>query len=530
MYQIILVDDEILIREAISKNMNWDSIGCELAGSFQNGQEALEFIKTHPVDIVLTDICMPYMDGLELSRNISEEYPSVQVVILSGYDNFDYAKKAMKYKVEDYLLKPVTAMELKEVLQKLITRLEKEKKDEEAVLRMRETYHKNRLFLRGKTMMNFILGENRSENMEKELIQYDIHFESAAYSMALLELELDEEGSQESSLMSFVVYNITEEILAEFQIGQAFVKENNQVVVLIATNQPRTIKDKLEQIFMRIQEQVYQIIGLILNVGVGSFVPEPSLLQKSYQEAMEALLYKYILGRGTVIQYEVLSFEKEEPDLEEIEKRLYEELKANHMDQVKKQLDAIREELKEALVNRERAFFCLKVIINGIKGILELTELKNSQVYQKAQYFIDAVSTAPDLNEAVAAVENYANEAGMEIENQKDGRAKQRAMLALNYIEKNYMDSSLNLQSICDYLAMSTSRFSAMFKEFTGTTFMEALIKVRMERAKELIANTDLKNYEIAEKVGFSDPHYFGISFKKAVGMTPKEYARERRG
>ena len=133
MYRILLVDDEALIREAVSENVKWEEYGYELAGSCENGREALEFIEKNPVDVVLTDICMPYMDGMELSEKLSEGYPSIKIIILSGYDDFDYAKKAIKYGVKEYLLKPITAEEMGEALLALKAEMDKEKKTERKI-------------------------------------------------------------------------------------------------------------------------------------------------------------------------------------------------------------------------------------------------------------------------------------------------------------------------------------------------------------------------------------------------------------
>ncbi len=119
MYQIVFVDDEFVIREGVSENIKWNELGYQLAAVCENGREAWEVLQKIPVDVVITDICMPFMDGIELSAKIKEQYPRIKTLILSGYDDFDYAKKAIKYGVEDYILKPITSYELTDVLVQL---------------------------------------------------------------------------------------------------------------------------------------------------------------------------------------------------------------------------------------------------------------------------------------------------------------------------------------------------------------------------------------------------------------------------
>lgn len=145
MYRILLVDDEILVRDAIKENIDWEGIGCQLVGDCENGQQAAEFVKEHPVDIVLTDILMPYMDGMELSHFLHDNYPDIVIVIFSGFGEFEYAKKAIQYNVSEYLLKPVTAMELTGVINKMKEKVDQkrqEKQKMEKLTKASESYRK----------------------------------------------------------------------------------------------------------------------------------------------------------------------------------------------------------------------------------------------------------------------------------------------------------------------------------------------------------------------------------------------------
>lgn len=130
MYKILLVDDEILVRDAIRENIDWKSLDCELVGDCENGRQAVEFVQSHKVDVVLTDICMPYMDGMELSEFLHDNYPDILIVIFSGFGEFEYAKKAIRYNVSEYMLKPVTAMELTKVLRNMKEKLDSRKKEQ----------------------------------------------------------------------------------------------------------------------------------------------------------------------------------------------------------------------------------------------------------------------------------------------------------------------------------------------------------------------------------------------------------------
>ena len=158
MYKLLLVDDEILVREAIAENMRWNELGYELVLACENGKEAISYIKENKIDVVITDICMPFIDGMELSKYIYENNLPVNIIIFSGYNEFEYAKKAIKYGVSEYLSKPITSYELSEILTNLKKKLDKKKEIENEYKRLNESYFKNRILIQSKMIENLIRG------------------------------------------------------------------------------------------------------------------------------------------------------------------------------------------------------------------------------------------------------------------------------------------------------------------------------------------------------------------------------------
>ena len=219
MYKVLLVDDEILVREAISAKIEWEQIGFELVGDCENGKDAIEFVKEHPVDLVLTDICMPYIDGMGLSRYLYENMPQTKIVIFSGYSDFEYAKQAIQYKVAEYLLKPVTAKELTEVLIRIREKLDSERSEEEKIDVLKKayrTYTKNEALIISKTLSRLIQGTQAIETSMDELKEFGIELGGAFYRVVTTDIDVysslydtDEELKKESALMSFVVENIS---------------------------------------------------------------------------------------------------------------------------------------------------------------------------------------------------------------------------------------------------------------------------------------------------------------------------------
>ena len=207
MYRILLVDDEILVRDAIKENIDWKSLDCELVGDCENGKQAAEFVKEHPVDIVLTDILMPYMDGMELSKFLHDNYPDVVIVIFSGFGEFEYAKKAIQYGVSEYLLKPVTAMELTGVINKMkekVDQLRREKNKMNKLTENSEKYRKNAQVIRSKNMEALVNCSTDVSKSIQRLAEMGIDISAISYRVALFDIdlysgmyELDTEKQQE---------------------------------------------------------------------------------------------------------------------------------------------------------------------------------------------------------------------------------------------------------------------------------------------------------------------------------------------
>lgn len=510
MYRILLVDDEILVRDAIRENIDWKAMDCELVGDCDNGKAAAEFVQNHPVDIVLTDILMPYMDGMELSRFLHDNYPDIVIVIFSGFGEFEYAKKAIQYGVSEYMLKPVTAMELRNVIGKMKEKVDQQRKEKEKLERLTQTsenYQKNAIVIRSRALQGFVDNiKTRQESLE-ELAALGIDLEAACYRVAVFDLDLYSDGSQ---------------LTAEKRQESA-----NKVGALFMGNRTREFEHKIMEICRTIQDKLKELMSLDISIGVGSWARTQQELRASHELAEKAIEYRYLLGGSLLIDME------EQPEEKNLSIKVYVEklaaaLKAGKKEDAEHILEQISSEIKEARVDKSRACVYLQQIIRAADETCE-DMVPDNRLFSKREALLQQVTEQNSFDSAVELVRNHIGEIFQTLSDANSSSGQRQARLALDYIQKNYMDPDLSLNSICSYLNISTSYFSTIFKDLTGETFTKVLIRTRMEKAKELLENTTMKNYEIAEKVGFADPHYFGISFKKMTGCTPTEYAREKR-
>lgn len=538
MYKILLVDDEILVRDAIRENIDWGKLDCELIGDCENGKQAVEFVKTHEVDIVLTDILMPYMDGMELSHFLHDNYPDILIVIFSGFGEFEYAKKAIQYNVSEYMLKPVTAMELTKVIENMKEKLDSRKMEQrkmESLTQVSQDYHKNANVIRSKALDCLVKCTRDVQVSLDELERMGITFQAASYRVAVFDIDtysemyqMDMDKQQESALMAFVLFNVGDEIVVRENAGVVYQEGNNRVCIIFAGNRTKEFSESIHRICHEIQKKVKEVIGLETSIGIGSWVRSPYELIYSYRLAAKAIDYRYLLGGNLLFDMEEKKTDNSIFLMKDLE-TLTEAIKSGDRRLMEKTLGQIETEIKSALVEKSYACIYLQQVIRAIGNTCQSLSEEPEKIIAQREALLKAVTEQRMFSQAAALVEKYAQEVFDALQELNSSSGQRQGMLAMDYIQKNYMDPCLSLNSICSYLNISTSYFSTIFKEMTGETFIEVLTRVRMEKAKELLENTTMKNYEIAEKVGFSDPHYFGISFKKITGKTPTEYAREKR-
>ncbi len=539
MYRILLVDDEILVRDAIKENIDWGSMDCQLVGDCENGRQAMEFVMEHPVDIVLTDICMPYMDGMELSRFLHESYPDIFIVIFSGFGEFEYAQKAIQYGVSEYLLKPVTAMELREVIGKVKAKIDEKRGAREqmdTLLQTSEDYRDNALMIRSDALEGLVSCTRDIQESIHQLERLGIYLDAQSYRVAIIDLDaysqlfqIGSEQRQESQLMTFVLFNISDEIVSREDAGVAYQEGSSRVCVLFTGEKNKEFENRIQLVCKEIQEKAGEAIGMGVSVGIGGWVRSLTELHFSHEQAQKAIECRYLLGGNLLIDMEDEKEQESRLSIQVFLEDLTEGLKTGSQKQVEMCLEQIVQQIQAARVGKSRACGYLQQIIRTIGYCLGSVTGDYEKELKQREALQAKISEQRTFQEAVKLVKEYAARSFEELQMLNSSSGHRQAALAMDYIQARYMQPDLSLNQICSYLNISTSYFSTVFKEMTGETFIEVLGRLRIEKAMELLENTTLKNYEIAEKVGFADPHYFGICFKKMTGKTPTEYARERR-
>ena len=532
MYKIIIADDEDNVREGIRDSLKWSELGFELVGDFANGREVLQSFEQLQPDVVLTDINMPLMDGLDVTRYLYEHYPQTKIIILTGYDEFEYAQQALKLKVHDYILKPNTSDELSQILAKVKADLDDEHLKVEDLSKLKQQLRESLPLVRERFLNQLVIGELRGSKLEDKLSYLDIDLSGSHYVVAVI--DVDDHGElqrfypeSESELLYFAVCNISGEIIAREKKGIVFQNNNETTIVILFGEEIEALRDKAMLIFEEINQSVREYLKFTVSIGIGDICSSLHKIHHSHKKASSALDYRFFLGKDRIIHIG----DMEEQDKMSIpydkrwERKLMTSLKSGTQLEISSIVEKIIENLKESYLPMDRCYIHIQQIIVSILDMMEELEIHETP-YDSASSPLTEIYVLKTLDELEDWLKRYCLQTTSLILETRNNACKMQALRAEAYIKENYADTDMSMDRVCKYLVLSISYFSLIFKNHTGETFISYLTRIRVEKAKELLKCTDLKTYEIADRIGYADPHYFNLIFKKATGMTPTMYRK----
>lgn len=522
MYKVLLADDEILIRENIKKRIPWRDLGFELAASCENGKEAIECLKKENVDLVLTDICMPYVDGLEIARYVKEHMANAKVVIITGYDEFEYAREALEHHVFSYILKPITADELMETLRQVHGELDSERKN----LKAHSLYENSVPVLRNQFLNQLVRGEIQSSELASKLAEFHIDFPLSYNSVVIL---LPRDSSRRNEL-----YKAVEIMEAEYET-KVLPFEGNDGTLIMLLHQGREEKQRgaVRLRCRKLLDTIGQGTGMVFSCLIGPVAAQPFLLSDSYEKARGLAEFIYLERSDFVYDWEEYDQQYFHPQWnlkkENLEERLIYAVQSNLVDDIRQDIGSIRREYRDQWIGKTKIVMIYQNLMLAQMNRFEKFNMEDQEFFEKYQEIISGLYNYKYISDMEKAVLEFFLAAAELMNKKRSSYGEQQVKIALEYINTHYGDFELSLQKLCKNLAISVSYFSAIFKNYTGMTFIEALNKRRIEKAIELLENTSLKHYEIAEKCGYSDASYFGYTFKKLVGKSPRGYVKELR-
>jgi two-component system response regulator YesN len=543
MLKIFLAEDEVIVRETIKRMIPWENLGFELVGEAADGEMALPLLIRQQPDLLITDIKMPFMDGLTLARLAKKEVPGLKVVILSGYDDFNYAKQAINIGVEDYLLKPITKNALIERLTEIRSRYEDEKTQREYY----EKFHREMQAYEKNSSRDFfealVSGSLDMMEVYKRAEKLGLDIVAESYNVLIFTMNCNEDFSgQREGYSSWEAESL--EMLEKFFTGHPFAmlfRSNVFSYGVLIKGEKNSIREntricveEIRKIFDRKEDNKEWF------VAVGESVERLSQIQKSYHSASRAFSQRYLYDGKVLCYDEMLAMEKKDVtnddseylqkvDVNALNPTILQKFLSNGLLEetknfVQDYFYAIGQEPMESVVFR--SYVILNVRFSVLSFLKELgCDTKTLEPEDTEEILAES---GRNMESTIAYAEKLVSQA-IQLRDRNSGN-KNRSILktAVDFIDQHYMEEDMSLNKAANAANVSANHFSALFSQNMGQTFIEYLTSLRMDKAKEYLRCTGMRSSEIAGEVGYKDAHYFSYLFKKTQGMTPSDYRKAR--
>ncbi|MEK3902357.1 MULTISPECIES: response regulator [unclassified Paenibacillus] len=548
MYKLILAEDEEDVREGIIAQIDWEEYGFEVVEQAENGREAADAIDRLLPDVVVTDIQMPFMNGLQLAEWIRSRHPNTKIIILTGYDEFEYAQKAIKLQIDEYILKPFSSRELIDVLLKVRATIETEIAEKENVFVLSEHYRKSLPLLREQFLSTLVSRRLRCAEIAEKSTEYGIPLTGECFQSSVISIDyirpdrsfavqaqrpVSLRDTGDRNLQLYAVLNIAEEICQKHDFGKVFIHRDD--VVLLSVSESPEESDITARTFAILEEicqNVQRFLKLTVTAGAGTVCRAPSMLFHSFGDALQALDYRLILGNNRVIWIEdVESRSSRMLDFDELtQQSLIRTIKLGTVQELREVVDELFRGLDTEQVSAQDYQIYLLEIITSILRVAKESGSGTNDFIGPGLTSLSDMNKFNNLEEARQWIITVCTRLMDSIASERQSSYKQLIDQAKEYIRSHYEESDMSIGRVCQHLHISTGYFSSIFKKEMKMTFVSYLLQIRLEAAKELLRSTELKAFEIAERIGFADPNYFSFCFRKKYGQSPKEYKNSARG
>lgn len=526
MYSVFLVDDEVVVREGIRNNIPWENTEYTLAGEAPDGEMALAILKDLKPDILITDIRMPFLDGLALARIVKKTQPWIKIIILSGHDEFSYAQEAISIGVEEYLLKPVSSANMLECLHKVALRIEEEKKQRNDTERLKRRVLSSNDLLREKWLCDLVASAAVSGSVFEQAREFNIDILSRVYSVVIAELGCDKPDSAEIERAKGIIDSLVSasDGIISFSSGV------DTITFIVKGDDNEAVEESAYSLAQGIKFEAERNTGILLSVGIGSCVHRIGSLPQSWSEAKNALKYLSATGRHMIIGVHDIHPSNNSPHADIGADPVVIRLRHATEEDVEcivEQYSAILDESGSRPGNI--AYYLLYDIIVAARKLAAEFGGSHADIFPKELQPGDVSAIAESPASFRAEVKRILEKL-IALRTAREGSGHNTVIQrAKRYIQEHFADPDISLNTVAAEVNYSPNHFSTVFSQEAGDTFIEYLTCTRITRAKQLLSSTGMRSSEIAYEVGYNDPHYFSFLFKKTTGKSPREFRTEKK-
>ncbi|MFF2887224.1 helix-turn-helix domain-containing protein [Paenibacillus sp. NPDC057967] len=512
MYKAVLVDDETYDLIGMQQLVPWRSLGVEIVFSTNKSMAALLYIQNHKIDLLVTDIKMPLMSGIELARLSIELQPELKTLFISGHQDFDFAKQALHLRADGYLLKPVDEREIAEKIRVILSELEEARQPSRRL--------PNYGIIRQDMLRRLLEGTMTDDTLHQLLDTYMPVVHTGPYHVVLIEIDHVEADLENHKTIDWVLLQFSNQ-LARLAFGFGC-RLSVYRAAMVYAGTPDSLEPEIEQVRRSVQSKT----SYTLTAAYGSHVPQLNELPRPYREASEAMDSKMFAGKNRIIPpgHIRLGTVHGSTDVKALTDQLLDAVTGYRLVAV---CDTIDELYNEASVHgdpvRIRRFTML--LMTKLEDYVQ----ENEESVNKGGDWGHREMAAIERFETIGEIKSWLRRTAFELSETMQRKEETNQWELLPEIEsyvQTRLRSDLSLKEVADAFSYSQSHFSYLFKEHAGVSFSDYIVRERMNRAKELLLSPGLMIYEVAEQVGYNSLTYFSRAFKTYSGMSPGSYRK----
>jgi len=523
----MIVDDEPEIRAHIKNSIQWDQLGLVLVGEAGDADIAMEIALLHRPQFVIMDICLPGKDGLSLATELVEQNPEVKLLVISGFQDFSYAQKAISIGASDYLTKPVVPGELNGALRKMVDSFETQKQEQQRMYAARQILEQNREML-SRWLLKMLLNGDHNDITTPETLQQLNVLDMAPigeYCAVLMATERKKSAATlNSGVRSATVKQYLENRFQEAGFGVVCYFDDDMVLSVLMSSKTPIDADSLEELCIAAANELEFYFAQQYCIGIGAIVDSRLMIRESAASARRALQDSLMHLDEQVVSWQNIREKNVIPaQTQQLNRHGQSQLIACIREGNKDALDASVDELiRQMETEEERREFGIELLGNIAKECGELGVYPWKTIdYPQTVRQLFAVDDTRHFSEILKSLCGRL----IDLLRQRDTDVNRYLVVnAKKYIEANYSDNELSLEQVSNHVGLSKSYFCSLFHKVEGTTFKLYLMELRMRYARRLLASTDKKIYEISCAVGYSDTAYFNRVFKRINGVTPLQF------
>ena len=526
MIKVFITEDESIVREGLRDIVPWEKYGFEFVGDAPDGEIALPLIRKLKPDVLITDIKMPFMDGLALSSIVSRELPDTKIIILSGYSDFEYARQAIALNVDQYLLKPITKAAILKALEQTRQKIQEEREQRDYLRRYEQDIKKYESFSRRAFFERLVEGSMSVQEIYEEAGRLNLDLNADGYNFLIFTVQAVDESTYSETAA------VTLEGLLDYFLrypGCILFRSGLQAYAALIMGDSQSLTDLTERALDTIQRRcgaAAEKLNWYAAVGTPTF--RLSGLAQCYKDASHVLAYRHLFPSIHVFRAEMLRSEGADGGaacLETLDPGKLDPMVIRNFLQTgtTEETEAFAQEYLSNLGGAERSLLFRHYIMMSVRINAELCL---QQLGCQQEDF--SRLPQPEVNLPAEKLEEYIISvltAALQLRDVKSQKESSDIMSsAIRYIEKNYTDENISLNSVAQAINISANYLSALFSQKMGVSFVEYLTQKRMNRAKQLLQRTNMRSSEIAYQVGYRDPRYFSFVFRKTQGCTPRAF------